>query len=127
MLLALARTAQSPAAPAFVATGQEPLSEWPLVARTSVLASADCILSRVTLNLVLGVLACLLGLGLLVGNRYVGRGMFEGQQEQLEEPLIRAMWEHTRRQLPRWQTTDRYRRGFTVWLFVAAAMMLSFG
>jgi hypothetical protein len=35
------------------------------------------------------------------------------------------MWEHTRRQLPRWQTTDRYRRTFIrVWLLVAAAMML---
>ena len=73
----------------------------------------------------LGVLACLLALGLLVGNGYLGRRMFEGQQEQLEKPLMRAMWEHTRRQLPRWQTTDRYRRRFIrVWLFVVAAMML---
>ena len=81
-----------------------------------------------TLNLALGAIACVLGVGLLAGNTYFMRMLFEGQQDQLRKPPIRSMWEHTQSQTPRWMRSDRYRKTFIrLWLLGVAGMLLWVG
>jgi uncharacterized membrane protein len=74
----------------------------------------------------LGVVAVALGVGLLLGHRYVDRQMAEAAEERLERwPLLRQIQEAAKRQSPRWLTSDGFTRGYNRFSLVLVGIVLA--
>ncbi len=81
-----------------------------------------------TEDLLLGMAGLAIGMGLLLGHRYILRQWLDGHRERLEKPFYRAMWEGSQRISPRWMRGEGYMRFVgTAWLLAVGAAFVYYG
>jgi hypothetical protein len=79
-------------------------------------------------DLVWGVLALVLGTGLLLGHFSIARAFLERSREEREKPLTGAVWDYSQRSMPRWLRGERLLRFVHhAWLLIVTFAVLRIG